>query len=393
MAVHTRSLDGIDDPVGGPRVRQKRLEQAQSIAQKVQALQDADPDVHLVVIGDFNAFEFTDGYVDVVGQISGNFTPEDNLLSGPDLVDPDLANQVLTLPPEERYSFIFRGNAQVLDHALTSQALTPAVTGFAYGRGNADAALDLINDDSTPLRSSDHDGLVLYIAADLSATIDVDPDRLHLGGRGTWVTVYIELPEGLDVKNIINTPESPVMLSGQIPAVTDPKYGFVTSEGSYITDHDGDGILERMVKFDRSAVQEILVEGDEVAVIVTGPYNAGSCLAHFRGEDVITVIDKGQKGKKSKTVGVIPSEWVLAQNAPNPFNPLTQITYGLLEPCRVRLTIYNLLGQEVARLVDTEQRAGYHTITWDTSGLSSGVYLYRLEAGRFGETKRMMLMK
>ncbi|MGH7451410.1 MAG: Ig-like domain-containing protein, partial [bacterium] len=120
MAVHNRSLGGIEDPVDGPRVRQKRLEQAQSIAQKVQDLQTANPNVRLVVTGDFNAFQFTDGYVDAVGQIAGSFNPNDNLLSGPDLVNPDLTKQVLSLPAEEQYSFIFDGSAQVLDHVLTS---------------------------------------------------------------------------------------------------------------------------------------------------------------------------------------------------------------------------------------------------------------------------------
>jgi hypothetical protein len=166
IAVHNRSLGSIEDPVQGPRVRAKRLAQAESIAQKVQDLQTADPGIHLVVIGDFNAFEFTDGYVDAVGQIAGDFTPADNQLSGPDLVDPDLTIETLSVPPAERYSFVFTGSAQAIDHALTSTALAARVTGFQHGRGNCDAAVDLINDDSTPLRSSDHDGLVLYVFAD-----------------------------------------------------------------------------------------------------------------------------------------------------------------------------------------------------------------------------------
>ncbi|MCB1034983.1 MAG: hypothetical protein KDD47_14240, partial [Acidobacteria bacterium] len=166
MAIHSRSLSGIDDPVDGPRVRQKRLEQAQSIAQKVQDIQAADPEAKLVVVGDFNAYEFTDGYVDVTGQMKGEIDPLENLLSGPDLVDPNLTDQVLSLPAEERYSFVFSGSGQVLDHALTTASLAGLVRGFQYGRGNADAAVDLINDAATPLRSSDHDGAVLYIVRD-----------------------------------------------------------------------------------------------------------------------------------------------------------------------------------------------------------------------------------
>lgn len=66
----------------------------------------------------------------------------------------------------ERYSFIFRGNAQTLDHALTSSGLDELIRDYGYGRGNADAAVDLINVDSTLLRSSDHDGLILFLIKD-----------------------------------------------------------------------------------------------------------------------------------------------------------------------------------------------------------------------------------
>ena len=164
LVVHNRSLSGIEDPGDGPRVRQKRLEQAQSIAALVQDRQDVG--APLMVVGDFNAYEFTDGYVDAVGQIAGSADPSENLLSGPDLVNPDLTIETLLLPSGERYSFIFAGSAQAIDHALTSQAIAGLVQGVEYGRGNADAPLLLLDDATTPLRSADHDGLVVFLAAD-----------------------------------------------------------------------------------------------------------------------------------------------------------------------------------------------------------------------------------
>jgi endonuclease/exonuclease/phosphatase family metal-dependent hydrolase len=169
MVVHNRSLGGIETE----RVQLKRFEQAQSIAEKVQDIQSGRFKTNLVVLGDFNAFEFTDSYVDAVGHIRGDFEPADNLLSGPDLVEPDLLNQLMSLPETERYSFIFRGNAQTLDHALTNMPLDLRVRELQYARGNADAAVDLINDDTTALRASDHDGFVLYIYT----------GRIH---RGRW---------------------------------------------------------------------------------------------------------------------------------------------------------------------------------------------------------------
>jgi|GEM_PF-578265 len=167
MAIHGRSLSSIES---SDRVRQKRLEQSQYVAQQVQALQDANPDINLVVAGDFNAYEFSDSYVNVTGVMKGDFTPAEDLVceTNPctDNVNPNLLDQVLMLDSGERYSFIFRGNAQALDHALTSTGLDELVRDFQFGRGNSDAAVILIDDDSTPLRSSDHDGLVLFLAKD-----------------------------------------------------------------------------------------------------------------------------------------------------------------------------------------------------------------------------------
>jgi predicted extracellular nuclease len=167
MVVHNRSLNRIDDPNDGDRVRAKRLAQAESIAQEINDLQTANPDVRLVVLGDFNAFEFSDGYVDAVGVISGSFDPEASLLPGTDYVDLDLLNHIYSLPENERYSFVFRGSAQALDHALASMTLDMSFRGLEFGRGNADAAVGQIYDDSTSLRSSDHDGLVLFISKDV----------------------------------------------------------------------------------------------------------------------------------------------------------------------------------------------------------------------------------
>jgi flagellar hook assembly protein FlgD len=89
---------------------------------------------------------------------------------------------------------------------------------------------------------------------------------------------------------------------------------------------------------------------------------------------------------------------VLSQNFPNPFNPTTEIRYGLPKQSRVTLTIYNALGQEVAQLADEIQDAGYHQMRWNgtnRSGLpvSTGVYFYRLRAEGFVDIKKMLLVK
>jgi hypothetical protein len=83
----------------------------------------------------------------------------------------------------------------------------------------------------------------------------------------------------------------------------------------------------------------------------------------------------------------------LAQNFPNPFNPSTTIRYGLPHKSQVSLMVYNTLGQQVALLVQGEQEAGSHEVRFEASGLSSGVYLYRLRAGDFVQTRKLLLIR
>jgi hypothetical protein len=90
---------------------------------------------------------------------------------------------------------------------------------------------------------------------------------------------------------------------------------------------------------------------------------------------------------------LIPGEYRLYQNYPNPFNPSTTIRYGLPHKSAVQLTVFNTLGQLVATLVEGEQEAGYHEVKFDASGLSSGVCFYRLKAGDFVQTRKLLLLR
>jgi hypothetical protein len=89
----------------------------------------------------------------------------------------------------------------------------------------------------------------------------------------------------------------------------------------------------------------------------------------------------------------IPEGYSLLNNYPNPFNPSTTIQYGLPSRSHVSLTVFNSLGQTVTSLMNGEQEAGYHEVHFDGSHLPSGVYFYRMQAGRFTETKKLLLMK
>jgi hypothetical protein len=87
-----------------------------------------------------------------------------------------------------------------------------------------------------------------------------------------------------------------------------------------------------------------------------------------------------------------PSRFSLG-NYPNPFNPSTEIRYEILTPSTVRLDVFDILGRNVATLVNGRQSTGAYQVTFNAASFSSGVYFYRLQAGSFSETKRMLLVK
>jgi len=89
----------------------------------------------------------------------------------------------------------------------------------------------------------------------------------------------------------------------------------------------------------------------------------------------------------------LPEQFRLEQNYPNPFNPETNIRFSIVKPARVRLTVYNLLGQQVAELVDEYLKAGIYEIDWKAGELPSGLYFYTLKSAAFSQTRKMMLLR
>ncbi|MCE1164302.1 MAG: T9SS type A sorting domain-containing protein [Bacteroidetes bacterium] len=132
----------------------------------------------------------------------------------------------------------------------------------------------------------------------------------------------------------------------------------------------------------------------------TAPGSAGS-------DSLYATVDRGHsgawywapnKGFKIYTVsGIVnnetPVNYYLSQNFPNPFNPVTKITYGVMKASNVKVTVYDMLGKQVASLVNEYQNAGNYYVNFDASKYSSGIYYYKIEAGDFREVKKMSLIK
>jgi hypothetical protein len=92
-------------------------------------------------------------------------------------------------------------------------------------------------------------------------------------------------------------------------------------------------------------------------------------------------------------LAAFPSSNSLFQNYPNPFNPITTIEFDLPKSSELTLKIFNILGEEVATLLSASLLSGSHSVQWDASNLASAVYLYRLQAGDYVETRKMVLMR
>lgn len=160
---------------------------------------------------------------------------------------------------------------------------------------------------------------------------------------------------------------------------------------------------------DTLGIRIILTETDSVSGIFRGTAlidsvsEEGVSIGATVGETItitsdldstkFTTVAVVEVGIKQEHTLRIPKSFSLSQNYPNPFNPVTEIKYALPGDCEVRLEIYSILGRRVASLANGKQTVGYKVIHWDASPFSSGIYFYRLKAGDFMETRKMVVLK
>jgi len=202
---HLRSLNGNDNPTDN-RVRVKRAEQAVALAKLVEGIQNAAPNEKIVLVGDFNAFPFNDGYVDVMGIVTGRPAAENQVIEyrPSPLRRPLVMGDELIANPARRYSYVFEGNAQTLDHAVVNEALVtdPAITGLTveHARINADFRVAYYgmfampySAANPPLRVSDHDPVRLSIgvARPASADLSLAWSNRYIGRQFAMATLTV----------------------------------------------------------------------------------------------------------------------------------------------------------------------------------------------------------
>ena len=210
IVVHQRSLINVDDPTStGQTVRLKREAQAEYLASLIQSYQAAGE--HVITVGDFNAFEFSDGFVDSLGVTTGNPVPAAQVLTAPKtgLVSPTLVDLVTLLPAAQRQSYVEDGSAQVLDHVVVTQDLVPTETRLVYAHMDSDYPLVYQNDATRPERVSDHDPAVAYFTVPAApAAFSLSTNSLNFG------TQLVTAASGAMTVTLTNTGGIPLAVSG-----------------------------------------------------------------------------------------------------------------------------------------------------------------------------------
>jgi len=179
---HTRSFIDIELVTGaGPRVRAKRKAQAEFLANLLQGFQTANPGTPVISIGDYNAYQFNDGYTDPIATIKGTPTADEEMVvdASPDLVNPNFINLTDTqLSADQRYSFIFEGTPQAIDHFIINNAANSILQRYHIARNNSDFPEGPLfaNDATRPEKNSDHDMPVGYFRFPKAATTTVVSD-------------------------------------------------------------------------------------------------------------------------------------------------------------------------------------------------------------------------
>jgi predicted extracellular nuclease len=256
---HTRSFICIDadvDPAvaassscsngaaDGPRVREKRKKQAESIAGLLQELQTNNPTTSVIAVGDYNAFQFNNGYDDPISVMKGTPTPDDQIVvdQSPDLVNPNFYNLIDELPFAEQYSFNFDNTMQALDHHLVNTVARAHYTRIAIARVNSDypdsPAAAYASNSTVPERNSDHDPVVSYYSLTTgqpAGTIIISEFRL----RGTtdedeFIELYNTTPSPVTVSTIDGSAGWSLVASDGAVRFTIPNNTVIPARGHYL---------------------------------------------------------------------------------------------------------------------------------------------------------------
>ncbi|NQV49008.1 MAG: DUF3494 domain-containing protein [Candidatus Marinimicrobia bacterium] len=205
-----------------------------------------------------------------------------------------------------------------------------------------------------------------------TGTLSITGSYLTLEGSSTDVWIF-QIAENLVVADAIHV----ILAGGALPANIFWQVGTSATLGSTSV-FKGTILADQSISLSTGAT----LDGRALARIAAVTIETSTITAP--GFVYVAVDDDNE---------IVPGAYTLSQNFPNPFNPSTMISYKLPSSSHVTLTIMDVLGQELAVLVNDTQSAGSHQIEWDAGNFASGIYFYRLQAGSFASVKQMILIK
>ena len=247
-----------------------------------------------------------------------------------------------------------------------------------------------------------HGAILSWLDPRRTNYLDSYVQRIDSGGVARWTTNGVALTDTLGCSEstiISDNNRGAIIIFVRNVFQSNIKYIFaqhMDSTGSILWARNGlpislaDGAPAQVSATTDLAGGAIIVWKDNRNV----PLNSG--INHIYAQNVTSTGGLGggvTTGVDRSTAGELPSKVSLQQNYPNPFNPSTTIQFGLPNASYVTLKIYNILGQEVATLINEKRDAGQYSVQWNAHGLASGVYFYRLSAGNYIETKKLLLVR
>jgi hypothetical protein len=232
--------------------------------------------------------------------------------------------------------------------------------------------------------------LSIYGISNLSSPVLLSKTYFPSGAAGVYIVeniLYVACGgDGLQVFDITN-PSSPVLISTYSQNSRVLKVS-VVGDYAYITDwNNGLEIL------DITNLNEIVLKGYYRTRSAKNVFVRDSLIFLSEGSSGFSIIRNDLITKVIHYPVSIPQDFLLYQNYPNPFNPVTSIQYAISSRQFVTLKVYDILGSEVATLVDEEKPAGEYEVEFDASELPSGIYFYKLTAGEYNQTRKMLLLK
>lgn len=298
--------------------------------------------------------------------------------------------------------------------ALVATTTTDITVGYPVAKGDVDADSDVDIDDAQLVLDHVVGNALLTDPQELWAA-DINDDALYTavdasrilyfwayGSFPTWklsaTTASVEFGQFRNEDNLITLPINITNANGVLTFYTEVNLG-TELEFVGVTKTQGEGWISSS-KFENGILKFVMIGTESLkdGAVAAISVRLKDKEAAIQINASANLNDENSIELNAINLREIPTEFALKQNYPNPFNPTTTIKYAIPENAHVTLVVYDMLGQVVRKLVDNEQEAGFYTMQWDGtseygSRVASGIYIYRITAGKYTSTLKMNLLK